>query len=711
MVTQPQHCRLAWILAGLALIWASFLRSQGGAEPIKVEEKTVEFKGVKSKNGWTYYGGSFWLNTMQAAPKGDVVWMGGPTGLFRYDLKTSALERWTTLDGLIDNTVYDVALDKKGNVWAGTMSGVSRFDGQTFRSWDQKAIGHNAFGSIAIDTDGRTWVGCTGRYRLGAFCLPPGGEWIQYSAWALHENGGFLNDVCDIQPDPRGGTWLCGTYGGLMALEGSYQYHKPWGPNLYYMDLYGTANLVKLPTKDKDPYWPYYLALDGDQNLYVLCAADHRGTTNTTLFRLVIKKWFTHERKPIPDVTDIEWEDVSAPTGLEGKILAVHTDQEGSVWVATSEGIGRLTAEGYTQSIPLPYPAPRQHYSKNALEFVVLSGGAEALCFYVRRNGFFHWKDGVWTHLDVPLDGPVRGGRGFPIIGSTGRGPDGKLYFVRNTTTIFDGKSWEAQERRTGFVRDKHDRVHALWWLDPETRKNVIWLKGAPGPVTAESVFNDPSFVPSFIDSRGHYWQLNNVVLEFDGKKTIDHVEKNPYLFRKFQAYYDRRASRITEDRKGRIYIATQWGLLRKDGKSSWRVVGSKFNGMLGMSMWMWASNGEDTISFGGPWGASDYDIPSGKWRNSIQEGLDFPGTVAEFPGSMVEYAAADLQGRIWYGFYEAGAVCRESDGSLTHLTTRDGLANGSVWGIWADDDGTMWFNTFSGTSHFDPKQFVRRGE
>ena len=42
-------------------------------------------------------------------------------------------------------------------------------------------------------------------------------------------------------------------------------------------------------------------------------------------------------------------------------------------------------------------------------------------------------------------------------------------------------------------------------------------------------------------------------------------------------------------------------------------------------------------------------------------------------------------------------------DGSLTHYSTKDGLANGSVWGIWADDDGTMWFNTFSGTSHFDP--------
>jgi ketosteroid isomerase-like protein len=130
---------------------------------------------------------------------------------------------------------------------------------------------------------------------------------------------------------------------------------------------------------------------------------------------------------------------------------------------------------------------------------------------------------------------------------------------------------------------------------------------------------------------------------------------------------------------------------------------------MLGMSLWMWASNGRDTIAFGGPWGSSDYNTLTGVWKNYIKQDLKFPGTISEFPGSMVEYAAADLDGRMWYGFYESGVSCRERDGSLTHYTVKDGLPNGSVWGIWADDDGTMWFNTFSGTCHFDPKAFVRR--
>lgn len=704
-----RRCRALLLAASVVgLVWA--LCNVEAGESVEVGAKEIELKGTKSRNGWTYYGGSFWLNALKATPAGDAVWMGGPTGLFRYGLGDGALERWTTLDGLMDNTVYDVALDAKGNVWAATMSGVSRFDGQTFQNWDKQAIGHHAFGAIGIDNDGRTWVGCTGRYRMGAFCLLPDGQWIQYSAWALHENGGFFNDVSDIQPDPRGGVWLCGTHGGLLALAGCYQYWKPWGPNLYYMDLHGTANWVKLPKKEKEPFWAQYLALDKQGDLYVLCNDTHRGVGNSALFKLVVKNWFTLDGKRIPDVADIEWEDVSTAAGISGKIQSVHCDQKGELWLATNEGIGRLTSGGFTQSIPLPYPNPRKHYTKNSLEFIILKGGAEALCFYIQRNGFFRWRDGAWTHLTIPLDGPVRGGRGFPIIGSTGRGPDGKMYFVRNDTTVFDGQSWEAPIRvRTSFVRDKHDRVKAICWRDPEAKQEMIWLKGAPKPVPRESVFNDPNFAPSFIDSKGHYWQLNKVLLEYDGKTITDHVEKNPYLFRAFQGYYGRRASRITEDEKGRIYVANQWGLLRKDGPSSWTVLGSKFKGMLGMSLWMWAANGKDTISFGGTWGSSDYDITTGKWRNSIRKGLDFPGAVAEFPGSMVEYAAADLQGRIWYGFYEAGAVCRELDGTLTHYTTRDGLANGSVWGIWADDDGTMWFNTFSGTSHLDPKKFVRR--
>jgi len=678
-----------------------------------IQDREVTFKGITSKNGWTYYAGSFWANSMDVSPDGKSVWMTSPVGIIRYDVDTGEAYRWTTLDGLADNTTYAVDFDSNGRVWIGARSGVSRFDGKVFRNWYEEDIGHFSFGALTVDNADRVWAGSSAdRYCKGAFCLLPDGQWIMYNTWSLHDNGGFFSHVKDSVADPKGGTWLCGTYGGL-ALEGSYGYHTPWGCNVYYMDHEGTANWVRpLPKRDKEPLWPQEMAIDPQGNLYVLFSTEWRAGGGRALYKLVVKNWFQEQGQRIPDLSNVEWQELLPPAGGQNKLIALHTDQKGDLWLATKTEIGRLTAKGFEPVVPLPHANPRGHYSPKLFGFVTLNAGKDILCFYARRFGFFHYRNGVWTHVQAKLDGPVRGGRGFPIIGSTGRGPDGKMYFSRNTTTVFDGETWVHIKRRTGYTRDKFDRIHALGWRDPELKKDVMWFEGKPGPIPREDVFKGLGAQPDFVDSKGHYWALNRQVLELDGKKVVDHAAKNPYLFRQFQAYYNRRASRIAEDEKGRIFIATQWGLVRKGRlrSSSWTVVGSKFKGMLGMSLWMWASNGKDTIAFGGPWGSSDYNTLTGEWKNYIKKDLKFPGTISEFPGSMVEYAAADLQGRIWYGFYESGVSCRERDGSLTNYSVRDGLANGSVWGIWADTDGTMWFNTFSGTNHFDPKAYKRPG-
>jgi len=85
-----------------------------------------------------------------------------------------------------------------------------------------------------------------------------------------------------------------------------------------------------------------------------------------------------------------------------------------------------------------------------------------------------------------------------------------------------------------------------------------------------------------------------------------------------------------------------------------------------------------------------------GEWKNYVKRDLEISGANRRIPGTMIESLAADLDGRMWYGFYEAGACCREKDGTLTRYTTADGPGQQHVWGIWADDDGTMWFNHFS---------------
>ena len=50
--------------------------------------------------------------------------------------------------------------------------------------------------------------------------------------------------------------------------------------------------------------------------------------------------------------------------------------------------------------------------------------------------------------------------------------------------------------------------------------------------------------------------------------------------------------------------------------------------------------------------------------------------------------------------------ACHDLQGRWKYYTTADGLASSACWGIWCDDDGTMWFTSEAGAQSLDRKAF-----
>src|SRR5690606_17665401 len=73
-----------------------------------------------------------------------------------------AHDRWTMDDGLPFPGGYELAIDKDGFLWLGSIAGLVRFDGQRFVVHDRSntpAMQGNLIGGIASDGTGRLWVG------------------------------------------------------------------------------------------------------------------------------------------------------------------------------------------------------------------------------------------------------------------------------------------------------------------------------------------------------------------------------------------------------------------------------------------------------------------------------------------------------------------------------------------------------------------------
>jgi len=104
---------------------------------------------------------SDYILSIYIAPDG-TKWFGTEEGVASHSGKNT-LDNWTayyTDDGLVDNFVQAISGDKKGNIWFGTLAGISVFTGSSWISYTtDNGLASNNILSIATDNNGVVWIG------------------------------------------------------------------------------------------------------------------------------------------------------------------------------------------------------------------------------------------------------------------------------------------------------------------------------------------------------------------------------------------------------------------------------------------------------------------------------------------------------------------------------------------------------------------------
>jgi len=148
--------------------------------------------------------------------KGDL-WFGTiGDGVVRYDRK--ALTYFSNPDGFISNSVYAINEDKNGNLWFGTDQGVYKYDGKTFRNYNQKdGLSHIDISrkSILVDKLGTIWVGTHG----GVFLYDPSADRHGGQSFSLFKQLATIN-VAGIMEDRSGNIWFASTNKGAFRYDG-----------------------------------------------------------------------------------------------------------------------------------------------------------------------------------------------------------------------------------------------------------------------------------------------------------------------------------------------------------------------------------------------------------------------------------------------------------------------------------------------------------
>lgn len=144
------------------------------------------------------------------------LWICADKGLYELFLKTHKVKKYTSDDGLANNTVYYIYEDEHGTKWIGTLYGLSIFDGKHFKNVRvTDGLGHDEINYITGDHQGNIWLGTGGGVTL--YQPARNGKTAQIHNFDK-SNGMMLVNTHFLWFDKDGYLWQ-GTNGGLQMLD------------------------------------------------------------------------------------------------------------------------------------------------------------------------------------------------------------------------------------------------------------------------------------------------------------------------------------------------------------------------------------------------------------------------------------------------------------------------------------------------------------
>jgi diguanylate cyclase (GGDEF)-like protein len=249
------------------------------------------------------------------------------------------LNQWSIHDGLPQISGLALAQDHTGYVWIGTQSGLARFDGVRFTTFDPEVepqLPGIYMRSLLADRQGRLWVGTykgLAVYQEGRFRSIPARDAAKFPSLDIFA----LTQLAD-------GTVLAGTSAGVFQVAGEQLVKRP-GP---------APALSLLPRRDG--LWVGTTGgvarISGDQEISLPLPA---GAASAGVVRVVDTQgqlWAgTSQGVYVLDAAG--WQPLKAHPEFDGSpVTAMLADHDGNLWVGTNAGLGRFRDGAMAEFVP-----------------------------------------------------------------------------------------------------------------------------------------------------------------------------------------------------------------------------------------------------------------------------------------------------------------------------------------------------------------------
>ncbi len=295
-------------------------------------------------------------------------------------------------DGLVNNTVHDLSIDRNNALWVATATGVNKIQGEHISTFSEReGLCSNVVMRIKEDTWGNIWMATSG----GGICKLEGERFIHYN----EKSGNMGTWVYSVVQDRTGRTWFATSAGGVTMYDGTYYTN-------YFEGAGFTSAKVKCIYEDRDgDLWfgtvgegayqlhdnsfTHYDKSNGLTGLFV------NDFTEDTLGRIWMATAGSHLF--VLDKSTKKMSRVSQKQDFNAsRVLSLTTARDGAVWAGTQEH-GILVIEydsvafniiaRYNTSNGLPANMVRSINSSASGEIIAGTGGGGVVLF---KDGTMH---------------------------------------------------------------------------------------------------------------------------------------------------------------------------------------------------------------------------------------------------------------------------------------------------------------------------------